>query len=202
MATQTDNYRRHTHRNPIQKFLIWNFTRIFLKRAKKLRPQTVLDAGCGEGVFLWKLKQAGIGKKIEGIEYSQEAIAIAKKNHPTLSIKQGDIYKLPYPSNSFDLVICIEVLEHLEYPEKALSELERVSKKHCIISVPNEPLFMIANFIRGKNWSRWGNDIEHINHWSFVSFRKFVSKYLTVQKLSIPPFYTLVVARKKRSGKV
>ena len=48
--------------------------------------------------------------------------------YPSISIKQGDIYALPYNDNSFDLVICSEVLEHLEHPEKALTEVIRVSK--------------------------------------------------------------------------
>ena len=69
-----------------------------------------------------------------------------------------------------------EVLEHLDDPKKGLKELVRVSKKYLLLSVPNEPYFMLANFLRGKNITRWGNDIEHIQHWTSSQFQLFVEK--------------------------
>jgi ubiquinone/menaquinone biosynthesis C-methylase UbiE len=138
---------------------------------KPLKIQNILDVGCGEGFTLKRIYDSGIKSKAEGIEYLDSAIKIGKKENPSIKIKKGTIYKLPYPDNKFDLVICTEVLEHLENPELALMELKRVSNKYVLISVPNEPFFMLANLLRGKNISRWGNDIEHINHWTFCRFR-------------------------------
>ena len=117
--------------------------------------------------------------------------------HPKLTLKEGTIYALPYKDNSFDLIICSEVLEHLEHPDKALEELQRVSKKYVALSVPNEPIFMISNFLRGKNWSRWGNDIEHINHWSTRKFAKFVSKEFSIVEVKRSFPWTIVIAKKK-----
>lgn len=172
----TDNYKKHTHRNPIQRLLLWNFFRTLLGLISEKKVESILDVGCGEGFTLNRLKENGIGKKLEGIEYKKDAIELGKKTYPDIKIKQGDIYKLPYQDNSFDLVLCTEVLEHLDNPSKALKELIRVSNKYLVISVPNEPFFMFAQFVRGKNWSRFGNDIEHINHWTMFSFPKFVKK--------------------------
>lgn len=191
------NYQKHTSKNPIQKFLINNFYETLLKLVFKLNIETILDAGCGEGFTLTRLKKEGVGKHLEGVDYSLNAISLGKKNYPSLSLKQGDIYNLPYSDNSFDLVICSEVLEHLKYPEKALEEIVRVSKKYCLLSVPNEPLFMISNFLRGKNLSRWGNDIEHINHWSKSSFEKFVeNKGLNLLVIKTPFPWILVLGEK------
>lgn len=173
---KTDNFKKHTHRNPIQRFLLWNFFRNLLILISSKKVNSILDVGCGEGFTLNRLKTNSIGEKLEGIEYSKEAIAIGKKIYPEIKITKGNIYKLPYKDNSFDLVLCTEVLEHLEDPQKGLRELIRVSKKDLVVSVPNEPLFMFAQLIRGKNWSRFGNDIEHINHWSFLGFEKFIKK--------------------------
>ena len=173
---QTDNYRKHKHRNPIQRMLLWNFFRNLLNLIKNREVESILDVGCGEGFTLHRLKEKGIGKKLEGLEYLQTAIDLGKEMYPDIKITQGSIYKLPYKDNSFDLVLCTEVLEHLEEPEKALQELVRVSKKYLAISVPNEPFFMFAQMVRGKNWSRLGNDIEHINHWTMFGFPKFVKK--------------------------
>lgn len=172
----TDNFRKHTSKNPIQKLLLWNFFRNLLILISKREVESILDVGCGEGFTLNRLKEKGIGKKLEGLEYSKDAIALGKKTYPDIKITQGSIYELPYKDNSFDLVLCTEVLEHLDEPEKALKELIRVSSKYLIISVPNEPFFMFAQLVRGKNWSRFGNDIEHVNHWTMFGFPKFVKQ--------------------------
>lgn len=172
----TSNYKKHTNSNPVQRMLISNFYNSLLDLIKNLDSESILDVGCGEGYTLAKLKESGIGKKLDGVDNLDQAIETGKRLFKDISLKKGDIYKLDYKDNSFDLVICTEVLEHLEFPEKALREMRRVSRKHILLSVPNEPYFMLANFLRGKNISRWGNDIEHINHWSSKSFVKLLVK--------------------------
>ena len=185
---KTDNYLKHTSKNPLQKFLIGNFYKELISSVKKLKIESALDVGCGEGFTLNKLSENKIGKRLEGIDFQKTAIDLGRKFHPNLVLKQGDIYKLPYEDNSFDLVMATEVLEHLEDPKKALSEIQRVSSKYVILSVPNEPLFMIANFLRGKNITRWGNDIEHIQHWTSKSFQKFVESQRVKVILKRHPF--------------
>lgn len=188
------NYVKHTSKNPIQKFLINNFYSTLISLVKPLKAVSILDAGCGEGFTIERLSKSGIGKNIEGVEYSKEAMSFGKKLFPHLTIKQGSIYDLPYKVNSFDLVVCTEVLEHLEEPAKALGEMLRVSRKYLIISVPNEPLFMLSNFLRGKNLSRFGNDEEHINHWNPLSLKKYLEKNgLRIMKTRLPfPWITIL----------
>jgi len=140
------NLVKHTSKNPIQKFLISNFFSSLISIIKPLKADSILDAGCGEGFTMNKLKENGLGKKIEGIEYEQAAITFGKELFPNLIIKQGSIYSLPYKDSFFDLIICTEVLEHLEDPTKAIREILRVSRKYLIIGVPNEPFFMLSNF--------------------------------------------------------
>lgn len=188
------NFVKHTSRNPIQKLLIKNFYSSLISLAKPLKAESILDAGCGEGFTMEKFYKNGVGKKIEGIEYAKDAIAFGKKLFPDLTFTQGSVYELPHKSNSFDLVICTEVLEHLEKPAKALGEMLRVSKKYLIISVPNEPFFMLSNFLRGKNLARFGNDEGHINHWSPLSFKKYLEKNgLKIEKVRLPfPWITII----------
>ncbi len=193
----TDNFRKHTTKNPLQRFLINVFLNSLIKELRNINPSTVLDVGCGEGFTLSRIEKENIGKKLEGIELQQEAVVLGNNMHPNLTLKQGDIYQLPYEDNSFDVVLCSEVLEHLEYPEKAMEEIFRVTKKYCIITVPNEPFFRIANFLRGKNILRLGNDIEHIQHWSFVGIRKLVQKYFYVKTSKLPFPWTIVVGKKQ-----
>lgn len=195
---QTDNYKKHTHPNPIQRLLLGNFFRNLVNLTASKKVDSILDVGCGEGFTLNRLKGKGIGNKLEGVEYSKAAIELGHKMYPNIKIKQGNIYQLPYKDNSFDLVLCTEVLEHLDKPEEGLKELVRVSKKYLVISVPNEPFFMFAQMVRGKNWSRFGNDIEHINHWTFVSFPKFVKQNSKVKILSsrFPFAWTMLLLEK------
>lgn len=192
----TDNYKKHTTQNPVQKFFINNFLKTLLNEAGKLKPQSILDVGCGEGFTLENLRTNKIGQELVGIDLSKEAIQIGKELHPNLSLKPGTIYHIPFKPNSFDLVICSEVLEHLQHPEKALLELKRVTKNNCIISVPHEPWFMLANLLRAKNISRWGNDIEHIQHWSTPGINAMVGKYFDVTAIKNPFPWTLLVTKK------
>lgn len=196
MAEGTENFRKHTSKNPLQKFFIRRFFRTLIKELKRIHPKTVLDVGCGEGFTLEKIRKNNIGKKLEGVDFFNEAIKLGRQTHPYLTLKQGNIYKLAYKESSFDAVLCTEVLEHLEYPEKAVKELYRVTRRWCIISVPNEPIFRISNFLRGKNLSRWGNDIEHIQHWSTKGIAGLVGKYFKVRVIRTPFPWTLIVAEK------
>ena len=191
----TDNFRKHTTKNQLQKFLIDAFFTVLIKEIKNLNPDSILDAGCGEGFTLERLRVAGVGKKLEGVDLEQ-AIDLGTHTHPHLTLKEGSIYELPYAESAFDLVLCSEVLEHLEHPEKAMEELWRVTRKYCIITVPHEPFFRLANFLRGKNLSRWGNDIEHIQHWSTRGIVTFAGKTFKVKRVKTPFPWTVVVVEK------
>lgn len=191
------NFVKHTSKNPIQKFLINNFYTTLTDLAKPLSPNTILDAGCGEGFTMNRLTKEKIGEKIEGVEYSKDALTLGKKLFPSLTFKEGSAYDLPYEDNSFDLVILTEVLEHLNEPEKALKEALRVSKKNILVSVPNEPFFMLGNFLRGKNISRLGNDPGHINHWTIISFQKFLKNNgLEIKKQKLPIPWIIILGEK------
>lgn len=162
----TTNYSKHTNSSPIQQFLLRQFNKKLIDCVRKTNPNTILDAGCGEGFTMNLLSEAGIHASMTGIDFSDTAISIAQKISPNLNIKKASIYLLPYRNASFDLIICSEVLEHLEDPDTALSEIIRVSKKYILVSVPNEPYFQCANFFRGKYFQSFGNHPEHINDWS------------------------------------
>ncbi len=195
---KTDNCVKHTSKNPLQKILINNFYNYLISVVRDLEINSVLDVGCGEGFTLNKLYEEKIGKKLEGVDFLEKAVEIGKKLHPHLTLNRGDIYKLGYKNDSFDLVMATEVLEHLEDPKKGLEELTRVSKKYLLLSVPNEPFFMGANLLRGKNLSRFGNDIEHIQHWTSKSFQQFTiqNSEFRILKVRQPFPWTMLLLKK------
>ena len=194
---KSTNLAKHTTKNPIERLVLKNFFKTLIKVLRPLNIDTVLDAGCGEGFTLDKLRKEKIGKNYKGIEFDPEAVKNANKLYPDLDIKQGDILKLPFKSNSFDLVVCTEVLEHLENPKKAYRELLRVSKKYVLITVPNEPTFTLQRIAKLKNLRHLGAHPEHIQHWGPREFVKFVKiRGVKVIDTKYPIPWTMVIVKK------
>ncbi len=112
----------------------------------KLKPGSmVLDAGCGSGRHLRALARLP-GLKIMGVDRNQndvnEAVKALREMPDALSddycVQCADITRLPFADESFDCVICSEVLEHIPEHEAALQELVRVLKPKgaLVVSVP------------------------------------------------------------------
>ncbi len=194
---KTTNYIKHTSNNPLQVFLIKNFYNTAFSLIRKVNPIKILDVGCGEGETLAKIDALGLGKHLEGIDFSDDALEIGRKIYPNLKLRKASVYDLPYKDNSFDLIICTEVFEHLDDPAKALGSLYRVTSKYCLFSVPNEPIFRISNFLRGKYLTKFGNSEGHINHWSKEQFVKFLRKKFKTVDVKTPFPWTMALVAKK-----
>ncbi len=172
----TFNYIKHSDISMSRRLEIKTFYKVLLQVLEKLEINSILDVGSGEGYTLDRLKKAGIGTELVGIDNLPAAVRLGKELFPELKLKIGDIYNLPFKDNSNDLVICTEVLEHLEHPDLALKELVRVSKKYVALSVPNEPFFSFRNLMKGKHIKRLGNTPGHINQWTSNGFIKIVKQ--------------------------
>lgn len=96
-----------------------------------LNPRTFLDVGCGIGLMIYFLRKLGVDAY--GIEVSDYALAKANKSIKKYLFK-GNILKIPFPDNKFEIATSINVLEHLKTKDisKALSECNRVSNKYII----------------------------------------------------------------------
>lgn len=165
--------------NPLKRKLINKFLKDMYFYIKQLQSKTILDIGCGEGFVDMFLLQKNPRYQIKGVDISQQKIKIAKKRMPRLSVQEADAYNLPFKANTFDLTICTEVLEHLDNPQKAISEALRVSRQHCLFSVPNEPLFSLLSLLSGAHLSRLGKHPDHVSFWDKKSFRNLVQEYFT-----------------------
>lgn len=98
---------------------------VLLKKISK-KALSILDLGCGEGSRLDLLRD-GSEKRAVGVDISETAIRMAKKNYPGIKFIRADLEKLPLKDNSFDLVYSAYVLEHLSNPEKVIGEAIRVT---------------------------------------------------------------------------
>ena len=131
-----------------------------------LNPKNCLDVGCGTGELVRTLRQSGIDAY--GVEISDQALELADKSiQPYL--KKGDITKLPYKKDQFDLVLTFDVLEHVERSKIkiAIDETIRVSSKFILHKI----------YTRENAWIRWfhGKDYSHVS----VFTKKFWQQLFT-----------------------
>jgi ubiquinone/menaquinone biosynthesis C-methylase UbiE len=193
----SSNYQKYQNPNPIQRWMISRFYSAIRQMITKTDGKSLLDAGCGEGLSIKNIKKERQFSRIYGIDLSLPAIKLANKINTQSMFIQGSVLNLPFKDESFGVVICLEVLEHLEKPEQGLREILRVTSRYILLSVPNEPYFQIANFLRGKNLTRLGDDIGHIQHWSAHNFISFMSQHTQVLfwRTSFP--WTIALCQKR-----
>ena len=91
-----------------------------------LKPQSVLEVGCGGGQLYRYLRRWGYSNQYCGLEMAKYIIDKNQQHYPESEWCCGTAYKIPYPDNSFDLCFAHFVLEHLVYPERGLREMLRV----------------------------------------------------------------------------
>jgi SAM-dependent methyltransferase len=85
-------------------------------------PARILDAGCGSGRNMIDLARHG---EVTGIELSDASVAAARARKVG-EVVQGSVLEMPFADDSFDLAVCLDVIEHLEDDRGALRELRRV----------------------------------------------------------------------------
>jgi SAM-dependent methyltransferase len=201
-AGESSNFRKHTSGNPAQRALIERFHARVLERVESLHPRSFLDAGCGEGFVAEALWQRMPGLQITGIDHSASAAAIARKRVPSGTFTDGDVLALPFDDNSFDVVGCFEVMEHLpgDGPQRALAEYARVARIGVVLSVPHEPFFSLANVARGRNLNvrPRGSDPDHKQFWSRQAFGELVDQEFDVAWLGGSFPWTICVGRSRR----
>jgi 2-polyprenyl-3-methyl-5-hydroxy-6-metoxy-1,4-benzoquinol methylase len=118
-------------------------------RKKKIGSE-ILDLGCGDGrsVAIWN-----VFGKATGIDLSVNAVSNAKKSFPGIQFYSGDAVNTNFDSNSFDIIVSQEVLEHIEVQENYISECTRLLRDdgYLILTTPNKYYF---DRVRGGNYSR------------------------------------------------
>ncbi len=192
---ETELNKKYISKNPMIIFLNNYFLSTIASLVKSLESSKILDIGCGEGIvdnFLINNLSVN-SSQIVGLDIESTCLKIARSINPGVKFYQGSIYKLPFQDRSFDLVLALEILEHLEYPEKAIGELNRVSRDWVIISVPNDRMFRLGNMLRFKYLSSWGNTPNHIQHWGKRTLTSLISKYMRIIKIKTPLLLWLVL---------
>ena len=185
---------KYTARNPLIRIANQRFFKALAAMLRRLPADSVLDAGCGEGVLLNRVSAS----RLVGIDLDRRRAQLARVANPGAAIAVADVVRMPFAPDSFELVLLLEVLEHVGDPIAALSEAARVSRRYLLASVPNEPWWRIGNMVRLKYLRQLGNTPEHIQHWSARGFRSFISKAFLILDIRKPFLWTFVLGEKTR----
>lgn len=112
---------------------------------------SILDAGCNTGVEAFRLYSLGYKGKYIGVDSNSRAIKFASRNlkgNPKAKFSVDDITLLNYKTNSFDIVLIKDVIEHRQYYDKILTESARVTRKTLILSLFIKPSRFFGDKIR------------------------------------------------------
>ncbi|NJE49565.1 methyltransferase domain-containing protein [Thermococcus sp. 9N3] len=104
-----------------------------IKRHVNLRRKRLLDAGCGSGRFAMYFRE--LGAEVHGIDISPRLVSLAKRRVQDGTFTLGSVTNIPYPENYFDIIISIEVLQHVPNIKLALKEFHRVLKPGGVIVI-------------------------------------------------------------------
>ena len=94
----------------------------------------ILDVGCGDGALSRDLA-AATGARVTALDLSLRRVGRAGGDGG-VRFAAGSSYELPFRDGSFSLVLCTDLLEHLDDPQRAMGELVRVSSRWVLVSVP------------------------------------------------------------------
>jgi 2-polyprenyl-3-methyl-5-hydroxy-6-metoxy-1,4-benzoquinol methylase len=106
----------------------------------------VLDAGCGVGYGSAMLAAAG-AEEVIGIDIARAAVAGAEQVYPGVAFAVADVRALPFDDGRFDVVVCFEVIEHLNGQPEVIAELARVLAPDGVLAIssPNRGVYPEGN---------------------------------------------------------
>ena len=163
------------------------------KTIKMVEGKKILDVGCAGGGLSKML--ADVGFTVHAIDILKESIEVAKEfaNSPKITYEARDVLKEPFSDESFDGVIFLETIEHVENPAQFLREFHRILRTngHLIVSTPNAT--SIKNLLYALSYRRkqkqkqlikeiseetlgTGIHIEHIYNWDFQTLVRLLDR--------------------------
>ena len=184
-------------KNPLARCLLKGFHRSLDTLIGETGAEEIHEVGCGEGHLC--IPWARQNKKVRASDFSRQVIEKARDNAlrsgVDISFKATSIYDLAPEHDAAELIVCCEVLEHLEKPEQALDILTQLAAPYLIVTVPREPLWRILNVLRGKYVARAGNTPGHIQWWSKDQFLELLSARLEIIRVKCPIPWTMALCR-------
>jgi ubiquinone/menaquinone biosynthesis C-methylase UbiE len=188
-----NNYDKYASKNSIERKMMEGFFGALDEMLDGLAPKVVVEIGAGEGRITERLVERFPDATVVGLDLPDTDLA-EEWDEIEVPMFFGDATRMPFVDDSIDLVIGLEVLEHVPQPERALADIARVCRGAAVLSVPREPIWRVGNVARGRYVKDLGNTPGHVNHWSSKAFERFVSSRFEVARSARPLPWTMVRA--------
>jgi len=188
-----NTYDKVSTKSGVERRLVDGFDAAFAS----LVPEKVdrcLEVGCGEGHQMRSLAESHPEATLTGVDIAGPDW-LGEHHEKGSAISTADAAALPFGDRTFDLVIALEVLEHVDEPRTVLSEIARVANDVVIISVPWEPVWCAGNLLRGRYITKLGNTPGHLNHFTRRGLLRAVGEFFDVEAVRKPLPWTFVRAR-------
>lgn len=148
-----------------------------LVRMLSLDRPKMLDLGCATGWFTAQLSR--FGQDVMGIDLSEAAIELAKRDFPGIRYTAGNIFEMHLPSETFDLVVCQEVIAHVPDQPELVRRIAQVIKPGGYLIITTANKFVI------ERWGMGPDPNNHIKQWlSMKSFKRLLEPHFRILKTS------------------
>jgi SAM-dependent methyltransferase len=188
-----NTYDKYASKNPIERRMMDGFFTALDRMLAGLQPEVVVEIGAGEGRITERLVARFPEATVVGLDLPDTNLA-EEWDEIDVPMFFGDATRMPFVDGSIDLVVGLEVLEHVPQPERALTDIARICRGTALLSVPREPIWRAGNMARGRYVRDWGNTPGHVNHWSARGFERFVGTRFDVEAVARPLPWTMVRA--------
>jgi ubiquinone/menaquinone biosynthesis C-methylase UbiE len=180
-----------------------------------LEGKRILDVGCGVGAFVRRLRE--FSDDVYGFDIDEEHVRRGAEQVPNLMLSVGE--SMPYPDNTFDVILMHEVLEHVADDLATLREVRRVLKPggRAVVFCPNRlypfethGIFVGKRYIFGNipfvNWlpsALRSRLVPHARAYTYARLRRIYRKAGLRARLHtyVYPGFDHVMARRKVVGK-
>jgi 2-polyprenyl-3-methyl-5-hydroxy-6-metoxy-1,4-benzoquinol methylase len=190
-------YDKYGSANPIERRLMARFMSDLDELVDRTGAREAHEVGCGEGEVSIRLARRGI--RMRGTdafpEVLEEARARAAAAGVEIEFEATPIEHLDPERHAAELVVCCEVLEHLQDPARGLEMLAELARPWLIASVPREPLWRALNLARLSYVGALGNTPGHLNHWSKRGFERFLAERFEIVEVRSPLPWTMALCR-------
>jgi 2-polyprenyl-3-methyl-5-hydroxy-6-metoxy-1,4-benzoquinol methylase len=190
-------YDKYASRNPIERRLVDGFLEQVGELADRSNATDAHEVGCGEGEISMLLARRGL--RVRGSDVSAEVIEEARRRSQaagvTVDYRAAPISDLRADRDAAELIVCCEVLEHLDDPDAGLETLSGLARPWLLVSVPREPIWRALNLARGKYVRDLGNTPGHLGHWSRRGFIALLETRVEVVDVRSPLPWTMALCR-------
>jgi 2-polyprenyl-3-methyl-5-hydroxy-6-metoxy-1,4-benzoquinol methylase len=190
-------YDKYGTSNPVARRLMAGFTRRLDELVDRTGARDAHEVGCGEGELAIRLARRGLTVRatdaFPGV--LEEARRRARAASVEIEFEATRVEELDPGLHAAELIVCCEVLEHLDDPDRALETLAGLARPWLIASVPREPLWRALNLARLAYVGDLGNTPGHLSHWSRRDFVRFLTSRFEVVEVRSPTPWTMALCR-------